>query len=41
MIRFYFKLSGTFPIVKNDSLERYFNIFTKKYLLQNYKSYKV
>ena len=33
---FYFELSGTFPIVKNNCLQ-HVNVFNKKYLLDNYK----
>ena len=29
MINFYFKLSGTFPIVQNDCLQHYVNISIK------------
>ena len=35
MIDFYFELSGTFPIAKNNCLQHYVNIFIKKYLLDN------
>ena len=39
MISFYFKLSGIFPIFKNDCLQ-HVNISTKN-ILDNYKSTKV
>ena len=29
MINFYFELLGTFPIVKNNGLQHYVNIFNK------------
>ena len=41
MINFYFKLSGTFPIVKNNSLQHYVNGFNKKnyQIITNHLSY--
>ena len=39
MINFYFKLSGSFPIFKNDCL-LHVNMSTKKYLLDNYITFR-
>ena len=39
--QFYFELLETFPIVKNNCLQHYVPAFSKKYLLDNYKSSKV
>ena len=37
MINFYFKLWGTFLIIKNDYLKHYVDVSTEKYVLDNSK----